>query len=167
MPLQRCCLTRGSSRSPRRVSRTEENSHLMNVPCRESVSPCTWACTDRTSPPISSAKPEMSLLGLTRRRSSCRHVRNTDIRRRSCRTDRQSDAHQYLDGPDGRARTCYDHLARLGVAFTGALVRHKHLRLVEDGGTVTPPGRNFSLASACPSMRSAEAAARFAAAHRR
>ena len=39
------------------------------------------------------------------------------------------------------ARTCYDHLAgRLGVALTDVLVQRKHLRLAEDGGTVTRAG---------------------------
>ena len=42
------------------------------------------------------------------------------------------------------ARTCYDHLAgRLGVALTDALVQRKHLRLTEDGGTVTRAGAKF------------------------
>jgi len=42
------------------------------------------------------------------------------------------------------ARTCYDHLAgRLGVALTDALVQRKHLRLAEDGGTVTRAGTKF------------------------
>ena len=42
------------------------------------------------------------------------------------------------------ARTCYDHLAgRLGVALTDVLVQRKHLRLAEDGGTVTRAGATF------------------------
>jgi DNA-binding transcriptional ArsR family regulator len=42
------------------------------------------------------------------------------------------------------ARTCYDHLAgRLGVALTDALLQRKHLRLAEDGGTVTRAGAKF------------------------
>lgn len=39
------------------------------------------------------------------------------------------------------ARSCYDHLAgQLGVAIADALVRREHVRLGEDGGSVTPSG---------------------------
>jgi DNA-binding transcriptional ArsR family regulator len=42
------------------------------------------------------------------------------------------------------ARTCYDHLAgRLGVALADALVRRKHVTLLQDGGTVTRAGARF------------------------
>lgn len=42
------------------------------------------------------------------------------------------------------ARTCYDHLAgRLGVALAETLVSRSHLVLGEDGGEVTPDGRDF------------------------
>jgi len=42
------------------------------------------------------------------------------------------------------ARTCYDHLAgRLGVALADALVDRGVVQLDEDGGQVTPDGREF------------------------
>jgi DNA-binding transcriptional ArsR family regulator len=42
------------------------------------------------------------------------------------------------------ARTCYDHLAgRLGVALADALVKRKHVTLLQDGGTVTRAGVRF------------------------
>jgi DNA-binding transcriptional ArsR family regulator len=42
------------------------------------------------------------------------------------------------------ARTCYDHLAgRLGVAIADALVHAGYLTLGDDGGELTPAGRQF------------------------
>jgi len=42
------------------------------------------------------------------------------------------------------ARTCYDHLAgRLGVAIADTLVARRHVRLNEEGGTLTRSGARF------------------------
>lgn len=42
------------------------------------------------------------------------------------------------------ARICYDHLAgRLGVALADERIAHGHIELSEDGGVVTPDGREF------------------------
>ena len=43
-----------------------------------------------------------------------------------------------------RARTCYDHLAgKLGVALADGLVERNHVRLGDEGGSLTDSGRAF------------------------